>query len=77
MVKIRLARFGSRDNPKYRIVVIDSRKKREGAPLETIGAWDPIKKLGKIDFERYNWWTGVGAKPTLTVSSLTKRLKAS
>nr|AAB50700.1 ribosomal 30S protein TS17 {N-terminal} [Thermus thermophilus, Peptide Partial, 45 aa] [Thermus thermophilus] len=43
MVKIRLARFGSKHNPHYRIVVTDARRKRDGKYIEKIGYYDPRK----------------------------------
>ncbi len=75
MVKIRLSRFGARNNPHYRIVVTDSRKRRDGAYLERIGYYDPRKTTPdwyKVDVERARYWLSVGAKPTDTVKRLFK-----
>ncbi|HFB39526.1 MAG TPA: 30S ribosomal protein S16 [Oceanithermus sp.] len=75
MVKIRLSRFGARNNPHYRIVVTDSRKRRDGAYIERIGYYDPRKTTPdwyKVDVERARYWLSVGAKPTETVDRLFK-----
>ena len=70
-VKIRLSRFGKRDNPIYRIVVCDARTKREGRFLEIIGNYNP--KIGpKLDCKRYEYWISVGAQPTKAVLKLVK-----
>ncbi|OGD86194.1 30S ribosomal protein S16 [Candidatus Curtissbacteria bacterium RBG_16_39_7] len=68
-VKIRLSRFGKKDNPTYRIVVCDARTKREGKFLEIIGNYNP--KIGpKINDKRYDYWISVGAQPTKAVLKL-------
>jgi len=75
MVKIRLSRFGARNNPHYRIVVTDSRRRRDGAYIEKIGYYDPRKTTPdwyKVDVERARYWLSVGAKPTETVERLFK-----
>ena len=73
MVRIRLSRFGARNNPHYRIVVTDSRKRRDGAYIERIGYYDPRKTTPdwyRVDVERARYWLSVGAKPTETVDRL-------
>lgn len=77
MVSIRLSRFGSKNKPKYRIVALDSRKKRDGAYLEQLGIYDPTTDpyVVKLDRERYNYWLKVGAMPSKTVVNLTKIAK--
>ncbi|RDI95961.1 30S ribosomal protein S16 [Meiothermus sp. QL-1] len=75
MVKIRLARFGSRGNPHYRIVVMDSRTKRDGGYIERLGYYDPRKTTKdwlKLDLERVQYWLSVGAQPTDRVKKLIK-----
>ena len=64
MVKIRLQRVGARNQPKYRIVVIESKVKRDGAYLELLGNYDPTVKPAKISLkkDRFNWWLEKGAK---------------
>jgi small subunit ribosomal protein S16 len=74
-VHIRLARYGSKKNPFYRVVVTDQRSPRDGRFLEIIGTFDPSKNPGKLDVkaDRLSYWTGVGALPTDTVAGLLRR----
>ena len=73
MVRIRLSRRGKKKRPFYRIVVTDIRTKRDGAPIEQIGTYDPISKSLKINKEKAEAWIKKGAKPTETVLSLLKK----
>lgn len=73
MVKIRLRRMGLRHRPTYRIVVIDSRKARDGKYIESIGNYNPRNKDLWINLERADHWIGVGATPSDTVLSLIRR----
>ena len=73
MVRIRLSRRGKKKRPFYRIVVTDIRTKRDGAPIDQIGTYDPITKSLKIDKEKAESWIKKGAKPTETVISLLKK----
>lgn len=75
MVKLRLKRMGTLDKPFYRIVTLDSRKKRDGIYLESIGYYDPKTDpfTLKVDTERAIYWLGVGAQPSATVRSLLKK----
>ncbi|MFN3966331.1 MAG: 30S ribosomal protein S16 [Endomicrobiia bacterium] len=75
-VRIRLSRVGRPKQAVYRIIAIDSRKKRDGKPIEVLGHYDPKKDKDKIklNYERYSWWLKVGAQPSETVSSLVKKL---
>lgn len=72
--KIRLKRFGKIRQPYYRIVVADSRKKRDGRVIEEIGKYHPTEEpsLIEIDGERAQYWLGVGAQPTEQVAALLK-----
>ena len=66
-LRIRLRRNNKAHNPHYQIVVIDSRKKREGEYIEKLGHYDPLKKeMPKfvIDMDRINYWVSVGAQPS-------------
>ncbi len=74
-VKIRLRRMGARNQPSYRVVVVDSRKKRDGAYIEKIGYYDPKPEETqyKIDHERAIYWLEQGAIPSDTVRSLFKK----
>ena len=76
MVKIRLARFGSKHNPHYRIVVTDARRKRDGKYIEKIGYYDPRKTTRdwlKVGVERARYWRSVGAQPTDTARRLLRQ----
>lgn len=75
MVKLRLKRMGSINKPFYRIVVLDSRKKRDGVYLESLGHYDPkTEPLSlKVNAERALYWLGVGAEPSDTVRSLLRK----
>lgn len=65
-VKIRLKRLGKVRVPQYRIVVVDSRKKRDGRVIEEIGKYHPKESPSYIDVvsERAAYWLGVGAQPS-------------
>ncbi len=72
-VKIRLKRFGTKKRPYYRIVVMDSRKPRDGRTLEEVGYYHPIEaedKQVKLDTERVKDWIMKGAQVTPTVKKL-------
>ena len=74
MVKIRLARFGRKKRPFYRIVVTDSRKRRDSGWIESIGYYNPLTnpKTVEIDMDKLNYWLGVGAQMSDRVSKLKK-----
>lgn len=72
MVKIRLKRLGYKKNPTYRIIVIDSRSKREGAPIEELGFYNPKTKEMKLNKESAESWVKKGAQVTETVAYLIK-----
>ncbi|WP_062949135.1 30S ribosomal protein S16 [Brachybacterium sp. sponge] len=73
-VKIRLKRMGKIRAPFYRVVVADSRKKRDGAVIEEIGKYHPTENPSviEIDSERAQYWLGVGAQPSEQVAALLK-----
>ena len=73
-VKIRLKRLGKIHAPYYRIVVADSRTKRDGRAIEEIGKYHPTEdpSVIEIDRERAQYWLGVGAQPTEQVTALLK-----
>ena len=75
MVTIRLARHGSNKAPFYRIVVTDHRHKRDGRHIENIGTFDPNETPVRFepDRTRLAYWAERGARPSETVSRLTKR----
>ena len=72
--KIRLQRIGKKFYAFYRVVITDSRNKRNGRSIEEIGVYDPNKQpsLIQIDSDRVQHWLGVGAQPSETVLSLLK-----
>ena len=74
-VKIRLARFGAKKKPFYRIVVTDSSFPRDGRFIERVGTYDPRKDPPEITLEgeRIQEWLKKGAKPTETVGQLLKK----
>lgn len=75
MLKIRLRRMGSRNNPFYRVVVSDSRRTPGAAVVEELGHYDPTvdPDVIRIDGERVRAWVGKGAQVTPTVKRLLKR----
>ena len=75
MVKIRLARFGSKKNPIYRIVVADEQTPRNGRALESIGRYNPQLEpsLIEIDAERAKHWLARGAQPSQPVRRLLQK----
>jgi len=75
LVKIRLARHGAHKRPFYRLVVSDSRTRRDGPVVEVLGTYDPLKKPAeiKIDLEKAGYWLDKGAQPTDTARKLLKK----
>lgn len=74
-VKIRLLRVGTKKRPFYRVVAVDSRKKRDGDVLEWLGQYQPIvdgKNLN-VDEAKVIKWLGDGAQPTDTILKLLKK----
>ena len=73
-VKIRLKRLGKIHAPYYRIVVADSRTKRDGRVIEEIGLYHPTQNpsIIEVNSERALYWLGVGAQPTEQVTALLK-----
>ena len=76
MVKLRLARFGAKQRPFYRIVVMDSRGKRDGRYIELLGTYDPMvtPPAVKLNEERIRYWLSVGAQPTEAVERFVKKM---
>ena len=75
MVKIRLARYGARKKPFYRIVVADSRSPRDGRFIDRLGFYDPTKNPAVIQLkkDKLAQWLQQGAQPTDTVAQLIKK----
>jgi small subunit ribosomal protein S16 len=76
--RIRLKRIGRKNRPSYRICVFDARTRRDGAPIEELGSYDPtgksIDEKVKLDKERALHWLSVGAQPSDTVASVFRKL---
>ena len=75
MVKIRLARMGAHKRPFYRVVVADSRARRNGPFIEILGTYDPLKNPSeiKLNLEKAKLWMQQGAQPTNIVKKLMRR----
>lgn len=73
-LSIRLSKIGRKGIRAYRIVVAETRSKRDGKAVETLGSYNPSLKppLIKIDKKRLKYWQSVGAKPTEAVRELIK-----
>lgn len=87
-LRIRLSRFGRKNQPVYNIVVAPTRTARDKLPLEVIGTYNPVPtarrllpdgtvlepvKNVELDFNRAKYWLSVGALPSDTVSKLLKK----
>ena len=74
-VKIRLARYGAKKRPFYRIVVADARAPRDGKYIESLGFYNPLSKQKKVKInkEKYEEWINKGAQPTDTVRRLVEK----
>lgn len=72
MVKIRLTRMGRRHRPFYRVVVVDSAKRRDGAYIDSLGFYDPLKDPAVMDLDvnKAVEWILKGAQPTDTAKSI-------
>lgn len=78
MLKIKLARFGKKNQPHYRVVVNEARDKRDGSYVESIGHYAPTQtpKILEIDLEKFDAWVAKGAQPTDTVKQLAEKLRS-
>ena len=74
-VKFRLARYGSKKKPFYRIVVADERYPRDGRFIENVGTYDSMKDpvAVTLDKEKIKTWYAKGVRPTKTVEDLFRR----
>lgn len=71
MLVIRLFRTGKKNQPSFKIVVTDKRRKpRAGRYIEEVGFWSPLTKEKVLRGERIKYWLSVGAKPSATVHNL-------
>ena len=78
MLKIKLARFGKKKQPHYRIVVNEARDKRDGKYVDLLGHYEPTitPKTLTMDMKKVEEWLKKGAQPTETVQSLITRFKS-
>jgi small subunit ribosomal protein S16 len=76
-VSIRLNRKGTKDRPYYKIVAVDSRKRRDGRYIEQLGTYDPLREgiNYTIDLAIADKWLAVGAKPSETVNSMIRKAR--
>jgi small subunit ribosomal protein S16 len=75
MLMIRLARFGAKKKPSYRVVVIEKERARDSRSVEVVGTYNPIRQPAevKLDHERIEYWIKKGAQPSETVARLLKK----
>jgi len=74
MVKIRLMRMGARNQPFYRVIVVDSKAPRDGGRvIEWIGTYEPGMSKITIDLDKFTKWISNGAQPTDSVKRLVKQ----
>jgi len=75
LVKIRLTRLGSHKKPFYRVIVTDSKTRRDGPFIEVLGTYDPLKEPSevKLDLDRAKIWLQKGAQPTDTARKLMQK----
>lgn len=75
---IRLARFGAKKKPTYRLVVIDKERARNSRAVEVVGHYSPVAKpkVVQLDQERIQYWIARGAQPSETVERLMKNAAA-
>ncbi len=78
MLMIRLARFGAKKKPSYRVVVIDKERARDSRSVEVVGHYNPVRQPTEVqlDYDRINYWIKSGAQPSDTVSRLLKKVPA-
>jgi len=72
---MRLKRIGAKKAPVYRVVITDSRAKRDGRPVEEVGVYNPCTEPPVVTLkeERVKYWLGVGAQPSETVRSILRK----
>jgi small subunit ribosomal protein S16 len=74
MLMIRMARFGAKKKPTYRVVIIEKERARDGRALEVVGHYNPVANPAVVNLkhERIAHWMKNGAQPSATVSRLLK-----
>ena len=78
MLMIRLARFGAKKKPSYRVVVIEKERARDSRSVEVVGHYNPVHQPTEVqlDYDRIQHWIQVGAQPSETVARLLKKYPA-
>lgn len=78
MLKIKLARFGKKNQPHFRIIINEARSKRDGQYKALLGHYAPTAtpKILELDLKAYKEWIAKGAQPTDTVAALAKRFES-
>jgi small subunit ribosomal protein S16 len=73
MIKLRLKRFGKKNQSSFRIVAVNSTSRRDGEPLEELGFYNPRTKQSNLEIEKIQMRIQTGAQPSETVKSLLKK----
>ncbi|MCZ2150752.1 MAG: 30S ribosomal protein S16 [Bryobacterales bacterium] len=75
MLMIRLARFGAKKKPTYRVVVIDKERARDSRAVEVVGHYNPVATPAVVNLkhDRITYWMKCGARPSDTVARLLER----
>ena len=73
MLKLRFKRIGRKRAPLYRLVIMESKSRRDGRPIDEVGYYDPIVKTYNFDTVKIQKWLNYGVKPTKTVLNLLKK----
>ena len=78
MLAIRLARFGAKKKPTYRVVVIEKERARNSRSVEVVGHYNPVAQPAQVELnrERVEYWLKKGAQPSDTVARLLKSAPA-
>ena len=75
MLKLRLKKIGRKKQPSYRLVIMESKTRRNGRTIDQVGYYNPITKQSYFETDKLIHWLKVGAKPTTTVKNLLKKAK--
>jgi small subunit ribosomal protein S16 len=75
MLKLRLKKIGRKRQPSYRLVVMETRNRRDGRAIDEVGYYNPITKESSFESEKIIKWLKNGVKPTDTVKGLLKKAK--
>jgi len=75
MLKLRLKKIGKKNQPSYRLVIMENRTRRDGRAIDQVGYYNPISKQLKIEAEKVIKWLNVGVQPTQTALNLLKKAK--